>query len=136
MGLFDNPYVEVKKAGKQIGTPEHREVAREVARQSVVLLKNENKLLPLSKEVKRVAIVGPNADNVYNQLGDYTAPQAPGSVITVFEGIRQKLPGAEIRYVKGCRARHVEHVDRGGLRGGKEFRRRGGCFGWFQCTGF
>ena len=105
MGLFDNPYVEVKKAGKQIGTPEHREVAREVARQSVVLLKNENKLLPLSKEVKRVAIVGPNADNVYNQLGDYTAPQAPGSVITVFEGIRQKLPGAEIRYVKGCAVR-------------------------------
>ena len=105
MGLFDNPYVEVKKAGKQIGTPEHREVAREVARQSVVLLKNENKLLPLSKEVKRVAIVGTNADNVYNQLGDYTAPQAPGSVITVFEGIRQKLPGAEIRYVKGCAVR-------------------------------
>lgn len=105
MGLFDNPYVEVKKAGKQVGTPEHREVAREVARQSVVLLKNENKLLPLSKEVKRVAIVGPNADNVYNQLGDYTAPQAPGSVITVFEGIRQKLPGAEIRYVKGCAVR-------------------------------
>lgn len=105
MGLFDNPYVKVKKAEKLIGTSGHREVAREVARQSVVLLKNENQLLPLSKEVKRVAVIGPNADNVYNQLGDYTAPQAPGSVITVLEGIRQKLPGAEVRYVKGCAVR-------------------------------
>ena len=76
-----------------------------MARQSVVLLKNENQLLPLSKEVKRVAVIGPNADNVYNQLGDYTAPQVPGSVITVLEGIRQKLPGAEVRYVKGCAVR-------------------------------
>lgn len=105
MGLFDDPYVKVEKAEKQVGTSEHREVSREVARQSVVLLKNENKLLPLSKEVKRVAVIGPNADNVYNQLGDYTAPQAPGSVITVLEGIRQKLSGAEIRYVKGCAVR-------------------------------
>ena len=62
-------------------------------------------MLPLSKEVKRVAVIGPNADNVYNQLGDYTAPQAPGSVITVLEGIRQKLPGAEVCYVKGCAVR-------------------------------
>lgn len=55
--------------------------------------------------MKRVAVIGPNADNVYNQLGDYTAPQAPGSVITVLEGIRQKLPGAEVCYVKGCAVR-------------------------------
>lgn len=72
------------------------------AEQSAVLLKNENKLLPLSKTTKRIAVIGPNADNMYNMLGDYTAPQQPEAVITLLEGVRQVAPKAKIDYVKGC----------------------------------
>lgn len=72
------------------------------AEQSAVLLKNENNLLPLSKTTKRIAVIGPNADNMYNMLGDYTAPQQPEAVITLLEGVRQVAPKAKIDYVKGC----------------------------------
>lgn len=72
------------------------------AEQSAVLLKNENKLLPLSKTTKRIAVIGPNADNMYNMLGDYTAPQQPEAVYTLLEGVRQVAPKAKIDYVKGC----------------------------------
>jgi len=75
------------------------------AQESIILLKNENQILPFSKEVKKVAVIGPNADNVYNMLGDYTAPQADGSVITVLQGIREKLPNAQVEYVQGCHIR-------------------------------
>lgn len=72
------------------------------AEQSAVLLKNENNLLPLSKTTKRIAVIGPNADNMYNMLGDYTAPQQPEAVYTLLEGVRQVAPKAKIDYVKGC----------------------------------
>ena len=52
-----------------------------------------------------VALVGPNADNVYNMLGDYTAPQPEGNVATVLDGIRSKLPIGQVTYVKGCSIR-------------------------------
>ena len=64
-----------------------------------------------SKKLKRIAVIGPNADNVYNQLGDYTAPQASGDVVTVLDGIRRKLPETEIRYVKGCAIRDTSNVN-------------------------
>ena len=76
-----------------------------------MLLKNENQTLPLSKEVKKVAVVGPNADNVYNMLGDYTAPQAEGSVVTVLQGIREKLSNAQVEYVQGCHIRDTSLND-------------------------
>lgn len=72
------------------------------AEQSAVLLKNENNLLPLSKTTKRIAVIGPNADNMYNMLGDYTAPQQQEAVYTLLEGVRQVAPKAKIDYVKGC----------------------------------
>ena len=95
---FDKPYVPFYNVTNESSN-------LEAARESVVLLKNENRTLPLSKEVKKVAIIGPNADNVYNMLGDYTAPQADGSVITVLQGIREKLPDAQVEYVQGCHIR-------------------------------
>ncbi|MBR1469804.1 MAG: glycoside hydrolase family 3 C-terminal domain-containing protein [Prevotella sp.] len=99
MGLFDNPFVEPKAAAARVRTPENKQVALEAARASITLLKN-NGILPLSGQ--RVLVVGPNADNIYNQLGDYTAPQDENNVKTVLEGIREK---STPRYIKGCAVR-------------------------------
>jgi len=106
MGLFEHPYVDPSKAKQTVRNTTAVNLARTVAQESVILLKNENQTLPLSKKIKSVAVIGPNADNVYNQLGDYTAPQDAGNVITVLAGIKAKLPkGVTIRYVKGCAIR-------------------------------
>jgi beta-glucosidase len=106
MGLFENPYVDPNKAAKQVKTPANVQLARQVARESVVLLKNEKDLLPLAKTLQRIAVIGPNADNMYNQLGDYTAPQPESNVVTVLEGIRAKVPAtAQVTYAKGCAIR-------------------------------
>lgn len=74
LGLFDHPYVDAGRALEIFDTPEQRRFAREVACRSIVLLKNESNILPLSKQVKTVAVIGPNADKWRNLLGDYTSP--------------------------------------------------------------
>ncbi len=103
MGLFENPYVDPKKASQNIRTPEHIAQARKVAQQSVVLLKNDG-ILPLKKDIK-VAVIGPNADNRYNMLGDYTAPQEDFNVKTVLEGVKSKMKESCVQYVRGCAIR-------------------------------
>ena len=103
MGLFDNPYVDTK-AARTVGNDTNKAVALDVARAAVTLLKNAPSTLPLSKSL-RLLVCGPNADNRYNMLGDYTAPQADGDVITILDGIRAKLPAAQVEYVKGCAVR-------------------------------
>ncbi|MDH5828060.1 glycoside hydrolase family 3 N-terminal domain-containing protein [Sphingobacterium faecium] len=110
LGLFDRPFVDEKLVLKKVGTQANREMARKVAQESIVLLKNDANLLPLKKTIKRIAVVGPNADNVYNQLGDYTAPQAEAKVKTVLDGIRAAVgKGTQIDYVKGCAIRDTLH---------------------------
>ena len=104
-GLFDNPYVDETAAAGLVRTSEHLEVAAQAAREGIVLLKN-NGVLPLSKDMT-VALIGPNADNQYNQLGDYTAPQAEDHVITMREGLEAK--GIRVHYVKGCAIRDKDH---------------------------
>lgn len=111
MGLFDHPFVDEKLPAQTVASSEHVELAREVARQSIILLKNENALLPLNKDIKTIAVVGPNADNVYNMLGDYTAPQSEKTVITVLDGIRQKVSAnTRIMYAKGCAIRDSSKI--------------------------
>ncbi len=112
MGLFDNPYVD-PKVTREVRSEESKRVALDVAKASITLLKNglishSSKLLPLSKSL-RVLVCGPNADNRYNMLGDYTAPQEDANVKTVLDGIRQKLPAAQVEYVKGCAVRDMEN---------------------------
>jgi len=72
LGLFDNPYVNPEAVEKVIDTASDRELALEAARKSIILLKNEKNLLPLNKNIKTIAVIGPNADSQRNLLGDYT----------------------------------------------------------------
>lgn len=101
LGLFDDPYRgDGKQAEKIVHSPEHQAVALDAARQSLVLLKNANNLLPLSKSVSSVAVIGPNA-NEYDQLICRYGP-ANAPIQTVYQGIRKMLPNAEVTYRKGC----------------------------------
>ena len=110
-GLFDNPFVDEKVAPKIVANPEHLELAREVARQSIILLKNQKNILPLTKNGnQKIAVIGPNADNVYNMLGDYTAPQSATSVVTVLEGIKNKIDPENVIYAKGCAIRDTSRT--------------------------
>lgn len=112
MGLFENPYVNPDKAKKLVRDQAAIAVARQVARESIILLRNEKQTLPLKKQLKSIAVIGPNADNMYNQLGDYTAPQDEKKVVTVLEGIKAKLAGkAQVNYVKGCDIRDTSDVN-------------------------
>ncbi|ADV43485.1 glycoside hydrolase family 3 N-terminal domain-containing protein [Bacteroides helcogenes] len=111
MGLFENPYVSPEQAGKHIRSREHKELARRVAREGVVLLKNDG-VLPLDKHLKRIAVIGPNADMMYNQLGDYTAPQDRKEIVTVLDGVRAAVSKTtQVVYVKGCAVRDTTESD-------------------------
>ncbi|OMF76091.1 glycoside hydrolase family 3 N-terminal domain-containing protein [Paenibacillus glucanolyticus] len=105
LGLFESPYVEPQIAEEVIGSEQHVELARQLAAEGIVLLKNEGKALPLPKDGGVIAVIGPNADQGYNQLGDYTSPQPPASVVTVLDGVRAKLGDVPDRvlYAPGCR---------------------------------
>lgn len=114
MGLFENPYVNPKLARQVVRNKPAVALSRQVAKESIVLLKNDNNTLPLTKRIKSIAVIGPNADNMYNQLGDYTAPQESGNVFTVLEGIKAKVSSSvTVKYVKGCDIRDTTdlHID-------------------------
>lgn len=110
MGLFENPYVSPEKAKKEVRSKKHKEIALQVAREGIVLLKNDG-ILPLSKTIKSIAVIGPNADKAYNQLGDYTAFQDQEEIITPLEGIKKAVSlETKINYVKGCSIRDtIDH---------------------------
>lgn len=109
MGLFENPYVNARTAQREVHATAAVTVARQAALESITLLKNDG-TLPLSKD-KKVAVIGPNADNVYNMLGDYTAPQPDSKVITAYQGIRAMLGDTRCTYVKGCAIRDTMDCD-------------------------
>jgi beta-glucosidase len=103
LGLFENPYVDTDHAVKVSNSAENRELALQAAREGIVLLKNENGLLPLHRNIQSIAVIGPNADDERNQLGDYTSRIILQNVVTVLEGIKNKVSSnTRITYVKGC----------------------------------
>ncbi|RJP23781.1 MAG: beta-glucosidase [Candidatus Omnitrophota bacterium] len=103
LGLFEKPFVDPDRAVAVSHTQEHQQVALQAAREGIVLLKNENNLLPLDKKIKSIAVIGPNADHEKNQLGDYTSISILQDIVTVLDGIKSKVsPQTKVTYVKGC----------------------------------
>lgn len=103
LGLFENPYADMNTAIKVTHTPENIQTSLEAAREGIILLKNEKNILPLGRNLKKIAVIGPNADNEKNQLGDYTAHKVSQEITTVLEGIKASVPATTaVNYVKGC----------------------------------
>ena len=103
LGLFEQPFVDPDRAVKIVHSKEHQEIAYRAAQEGIVLLKNDNRLLPLSKNIQSIAVIGPNADHEKNQLGDYTSLHVPQEITTVLEGIQATVStGTKVRYVQGC----------------------------------
>ncbi|MFX1573513.1 MAG: glycoside hydrolase family 3 N-terminal domain-containing protein [Promethearchaeota archaeon] len=90
LGLFENPYVEekIEKITEIFSNPSSKALARNIAQKSIVLLKNENNLLPLKKNLKNIAVIGPNANTVRNLLGDYSFLSQFEASATSITGIR------------------------------------------------
>lgn len=106
-GLFDDPYRNAKpeKEKELLLAPAHRDIARSMAQQSIVLLKNEKELLPITKNARTIALVGPLAGNDHRRdlVGTWAWVQKPEQVVSVIDGITAKLPkGTKLLYDKGC----------------------------------
>ena len=97
MGLFDHPYAGDERLSE---TVVHHKAHQEVSMKSIVLLKNDKQLLPLSKEMSKIAVIGPNAKETKELTCRYGPANAP--IKTVFQGLKEYLPKAEVRYAKGC----------------------------------
>ncbi len=103
LGLFEDPFVNPDYAKKVVHSKEHQMLALEAAREGIVLLKNKNGLLPLSKSIKSIAVIGPNAHAGNDQIGDYIPHLIPQELVTVLKGIQNKVSSKTIvSYVKGC----------------------------------
>ena len=102
LGQFDPPekvpYTRIPYS--VVDSKTHQDLALDAARKSIVLLKNDNNLLPFSKDVKRVAVIGSNADDMEVLLGNYNG--FPSNPKTPLQGIREKLPNAEVVFAEGC----------------------------------
>jgi beta-glucosidase len=102
LGLFEKPYSDDRRR-QVIGSVDHRSAARAIAARSMVLLKNDRNLLPLSKDLKSLAIVGPLADDPNTPMGSWSGDGKKEDVVTVLAGIKARVPpGTQIRYAKGC----------------------------------
>lgn len=102
LGLFENPYVDIERGARIGHAKEHQELALQAARESIVLLKNEG-VLPLKKDLRTIAVIGPNADDGENQLGDYLPKTVLQKISTVLDGVKGKVgPAARVTYVRGA----------------------------------
>lgn len=101
-GLFEKAYASPEKARQTVGNESHKQLAQQLAEESIILLKNESGLLPLDRtSLRSLAVIGPNANQV--QYGDYSYTKSNTSGVTVLQGIKDLLgSGTEVRYAKGC----------------------------------
>ena len=103
LGLFEKPYADETREANSISTPEHLAATRKIAARSIVLLKNEGDLLPLSKTIKTLAIIGPLADSQKDMIGSWTGDGKPEDAVTLLAGVKSKAsPQTIIKYAKGC----------------------------------
>jgi Beta-glucosidase-related glycosidases len=99
-GIFKHPLLDENQKPEDYSYEKYPQ-ALDIARESVVLLENRNQILPLSKEQRKIAVIGPNADAVYNQLGDYSPQVKREKCSTVLDGVRSYF-GDNVVYARGC----------------------------------
>jgi beta-glucosidase len=99
-GLFEHPYTDVNREKTDILTPENREVARKLAFESLVLLQNNNDLLPFSRK-QTIAVIGPLANDKASQLGPWAGNGQAADAVTPLEALRQKMGNDHVLYAKG-----------------------------------
>jgi beta-glucosidase len=103
LGLFERPFADEARGRSVIFSAAHQTAAREIAARSMVLLKNQNETLPLSKAVKSIAVIGPLADNQQDLIGSWTGDGNAADAVTLLAGIKAKVsPSTKIIYAKGC----------------------------------
>ena len=102
LGLFDKPFVDESLEQKTLLSAAHLAAAREIAARSMVLLRNEKNVLPFSKTVKSVALIGPLADDQKNMIGSWSGDGRAEDAVSLLQGLKQKLPEATINYAQGC----------------------------------
>jgi beta-glucosidase len=103
LGLFDNPYVQELSEKDRYYQPESMAVAQQMAEESMVLLKNSNQALPLSNDIKQIALIGPMVKDSINIMGSWEGQGIASAVETIYEGFTKEFSGkATINYAKGC----------------------------------
>jgi len=107
IGLFEKPYIEPAEAEKWNGHPNHRKLARQAARESIVLLKNENQILPLNETIRSIAIIGQDA--IEARLGGYSGPGI--HKISILDGIKNRINKSQkVIFIEGCGRKSTEYV--------------------------
>jgi beta-glucosidase len=104
LGLFDDPFRFCNET-REVATIDNKEfhkAAREIAAKSIVLLKNKNHLLPLSRQTKKIAVIGPLAQSELDMKGAWAVKWEKDKMVSLFEGLQNKLSGTELLYAKGC----------------------------------
>src|ERR1700704_1179014 len=104
LGLFDDPYhgATPERERSVLLAPEHRQLARRVAEEAIVLLKNDAQLLPLGSRVHTIAVIGPLADDKVSALGSWPGRGDPRDALTPLEGIKTRAGSLSVLYAKGC----------------------------------
>lgn len=114
LGIFEHPYVDKEYFQKNMPTQDERnEIARQLGRESIVLLKNERHILPLKKDIHSIALIGPLANDQKDLLGPWSPDGISNNVVTVLQGIKNKVSrDTKINYIKGC---SISDADRTGF---------------------
>lgn len=121
LGLFDKPYVNEKLEPAAIFKSASVVAAREIAAHSIVLLRNDHDVLPLAKNVRSIALIGPLADSRNDMLGSWTGDGKPEDAVTLLQGLKLKVPQTRINYAQGCEVK-CDNADgfEGALRAARE----------------